>query len=225
MTPVRSAGLPMQFDINFERDEVYECGALLLTVLVCPEDVEKSRSSEIFRSLCGHALWLRYQVEPDDWTPVTVKPQYVFRDRKIVERDLAIVVKRLGERMVAGRMAIAFFQRSLLGEAAQLPKEIKRLSVNQMAEFVLEDAGQADVGNLKRRVWAPSLPVIHLAAAAAIAAQRLLKAREMSVLERFLFDPAHVAGIVRHAEDLEAMIAADAKIPVRADQLIRFRVI
>ena len=26
----------MQFDLNFERDEVYECGAVLLAVLACP---------------------------------------------------------------------------------------------------------------------------------------------------------------------------------------------
>jgi hypothetical protein len=43
---------------------------------------------------------------PFDWTPITVKPQYVFRDREIVDRDVRIIEKRVAERMVAGRMAV-----------------------------------------------------------------------------------------------------------------------
>src|SRR5262249_32283683 len=50
----------MQFDINLERQEVYECGALFLTVLACPKEVTTERSLQLYQSLCGHALWLRY---------------------------------------------------------------------------------------------------------------------------------------------------------------------
>jgi hypothetical protein len=73
-------------------------------------------------------------------------------------------------------MAIPYLQRSELGQAFIPPKPIERLSLNQMADFVLEDAGQSDAGNLERRYWAPSRPVIHLAAAAAVTGQALQKA-------------------------------------------------
>jgi len=147
----------------------------------------------------------------------------VFRDYKTIDRDVGFVVKRVGERMVAGRMAIPYFQQAELGRLPPLPKEVQRLSLNQMAEFVLDDAGQAETGNLEQRIWAPSRPVIHLAAAAAIAGQQLRKSGYPLALETLLFHRWLIEAIARLAEELEALIAKDPKFPVKADQLIRFR--
>jgi hypothetical protein len=207
----------MQFDLNFERDEVYECGAVLLAVLACP-GADDEKSSELYRSLCGMALWLWHLKNADDWTPILVKPQYVFRDRKVIDRDVAYVAKRLEKRLIAGRMAIAFFKKAI--GLQTLPKGIQRLSVNQMAEFVLDEAEQVDVSNVKRRFWAPSRPVIHLAA---IAGQKLSKGGELVGLERFLINRAFVEEVVRMGEELEALVAKDPKFPAKPDQLIRFR--
>jgi len=118
----------------------------LLTALACPQESEAERSLQHYLSLCGKALWLKHLSEPDDWTPITVKPQYVFRHYKSINRDVGFVVKRVRERMVAGRMAIPFFQQADLGRLPPLPKDVHRLSLNQMAEFVLDDAGQAETG-------------------------------------------------------------------------------
>jgi hypothetical protein len=194
----------LSFDLSFERDEVYECGAVLLTVLALPRQVGEERSSQLCWSLCGKALWHKHMMAPDDWTPITVKPQYVFRDRRIIDRDARIVEKRLGERMVAGRMAIPFLQQSALGAAGPLPDGVRRLSLNQMAEFVLEDAGQADAIKVERRYWSPSRPVIHLAAAAAMVGQQRRKSGQIIGLESFLFDRALIEEIVRGAEELPA---------------------
>jgi hypothetical protein len=213
----------MQFDFNFERNEVYECGAALLAVMACAKTVKDEKSSALYRSLCAHALWLQHLESPDDWTPITVRPQYVFRDRKVIDRDVAFVAKRLGERMVAGRMAVPFFLKPELGLLKSLPNQIRRLSINQMAEFVLDDAGQADAGNVERRFWAPSRPVIHLAAAAVIVGQQVRKSGYNLGLESLLVDRALIEAIVKLAEVLEGLVATDPKIPVKADQLIRFR--
>src|SRR5208283_1661859 len=105
-----------------------------------------------------------------------------------VDRDVKTVARRIGERMVAGRMAIPFFWHAGLGDTIMLPRGIERLSVNQMAKFVLDDAGQAEAGNVKKRVWGPSRPVIHLAAAAAFLAQQLKKAGGTPCLELLLLD-------------------------------------
>ena len=127
----------MPLDENFEYDEVYERGAILLTTLACPSDAAKSL--QLYLSLCGKALWLKHLMKPEDWKPIQVRPQYVFR------------------------MAIALLRKAVPGGLQRLPKEIRRLSVNQLALYVLEDAGQTEPGNVERRVWAPSRPVIHIA--------------------------------------------------------------
>lgn len=139
--------------LSFERNEVYECGAALLTILANPQEIDEERSGQLYLSLCGKALWLRRWLSPEDCTPITVKPEYVFRDPEVIDLDAAYGVKRVGERMVAGRMAIPFLQQAQLGRLPSLPKEIQRLSLNQMAEFVLDDAGQAETGNVEQRIW------------------------------------------------------------------------
>ena len=147
----------------------------------------------------------------------------MFCDPKQIDRDVGFVARRLSERMVAARMAIAFFQRSVLGEKVALPDGLSRLSVNQMAEFVLDDAEQAESSNVKTRYWLPSRPVIHISAAAAIMGQKLKKAGQSTSLESFLSDRDLIEVVVRLAAELEALIAKDPKFPVKADQLIRFR--
>ena len=213
----------MPFDENLKYDEVYERGAVLLTALAYPQQTDPTRSLQLYQSLCGKALWLKHLAEPDDWTPITVKPQYVFRHYTSINRDVGFVVKRVRERMVAGRTAIPFFQQAELGRLPPLPKDVQRLSLNQMAEFVLDDAGQAETGNLERRIWTPSRPVIHLAAAAAIAGQQLRQSGYPLALESLLFHRWLIEAITRLAEELEALIAKDPKFPVRPEQLIRFR--
>jgi hypothetical protein len=45
----------MQFDVNLARDEVYECGAALLTVLACAKEIGDERSLQLYLSLCAKA--------------------------------------------------------------------------------------------------------------------------------------------------------------------------
>jgi DNA modification methylase len=158
---------PQQVKIDFNKNPVYEGGATLLALLACPANGRsENRNAGLHASLCGKALWAYHLSNPENAIRTTVNLQHVFRDAKVIDRETNFVARRLGERLVAGRMAIPFLQKAELGCQPQLPSAIKRLSVNQMAEFVLDDIGHADSNNVKRRVWAPSRPVIHLAAAA-----------------------------------------------------------
>ena len=59
-------GGQMQLEVSFERNEIYECGAVLLTLLACPKELDKPRSLDRFLSLCGKALWLKHLASPDD---------------------------------------------------------------------------------------------------------------------------------------------------------------
>lgn len=212
----------MSFDLSLQRSVVYEWGARLLSVIACAREVDDGRAFQLYLSLCGRALWSKHLSAPDDWEPITVKPQYVFRRLEIIDRDVGFVERRLGERMVAGRMAIPYLQKAFTG-GGSLPGGIRRLSLNQMAEFAIKDAGQSDASNLKRRYWAPSRPVIHLAAAAAIVEQERRRSGQSIDIQSFLLDGALIEEIVRGAEELAGLIASDPKFPVKADQLIRFR--
>ena len=213
-------------EINFQNNAVYECGAILLAVLAHPaDDKDDDRRADIHASLCRHAIEFQYLSDPDNWRPKPVKLPYVFRDAKMAKRDVKFAAKRLGERLVAARMVIPFLQRAEAGQAPALPETIKRLSLNEMAVFVLDDAGQSDAGNVERRYWAPSRPVIHLAAATAVTGQALKKAGVPLGLELLLLWRELVEGIVQRAQAYEELIARDPAFPVKADALIKVRVI
>jgi hypothetical protein len=212
--------------ISFQNSEVYECGATLAAILAYPvDDKDDHRRANIRASLCRHAIEFQYLSNPDDWSPKAVKLQYVFRDAKIAERETKFAARRLGERLVAARMAIPFLQGSELGQPPDLPKAIKRLSLNEMAAFVLEDAGQSDAGNLKRRYWAPSRPVIHLAASMLVTGLELKKAGVPLGLELLLVWRELVEAIVQRAQAYEELIARDPAFPVKAGDLIKVRIV
>jgi hypothetical protein len=192
-------------------------------VLACPKASDDKKRPELHASLCGKALWIKYMLAQDDCTPVPVKLQYVFHDAKRVDRDFQFVGRRISERMVAGRMAVPFLWHAELGDAFLLPRGIERLSVNQMAEYVLDYAGQADPVNVEKRLWAPSRPVIHLAVAMALLAQNLKKIGRTPCPELFLLSREFIEAVVRQAEALERLIADDPKFRVKTEQLIRVR--
>src|SRR5262249_13708644 len=106
-----------------------------------------------------------------------------------------------------------------------LPSKIKRLSLNQMAEFVMEAAGQSDANNVKNRYFVPSRPVIHLAAAAAVLGQAIRKRGVRPGLEDILRCRELIEAIVQEAETFERLIEQDSSIPVKADKLIRVRIV
>jgi hypothetical protein len=212
-------------EIDFARNTVYECGAVLLVVLACPYNLTEERSAELHASLCAKAVWLDHLAKPDDYSPIEVKPQYAFRDPVLVDRDVRFVAKRFQRRRIASDMIIPFLQRAALGREPSLPSNIKRLSLNQMAEFVMEAAGQSDANNVERRLFVPSRPVIHLAAAAAVVGQAIHKAGFLLYLEHILLRRELIAAIVREAETFERLIEQDPSIPVKADMLIRVRIV
>jgi hypothetical protein len=67
---------------------------------------------------------------------------------------------------------------------------ITSIGCHTMAAYVAEDAGQADPANVLKRYWKPSRSVIHLAAAAAIVGQQLVKRQITPGLEIYFLDRA-----------------------------------
>src|SRR6266446_1441365 len=96
--------------IDFNCLAVYEAGALLVTLLAFPDASDETQGN-VHASLCNYALKVRSAIEPD-WTivPRPIKPFYAFRSERDCNRDLRTLVRRWRDRMVAGRMGIAFLK-------------------------------------------------------------------------------------------------------------------
>ena len=73
-----------------------------------------------------------------------MRPIYAFRSENEIAKDLRTLERRLRDRMIAARMAVPFLQQVEPGERPKLPKSIKRLSLNEMAAFVAEEAEQSE---------------------------------------------------------------------------------
>ena len=202
-------------NLSFQRSEEYESGAALL-----PQEKSEVRLGDLHGSLCARALWVRHLAHPDDTTAITAKPQYIFRDTQGIERHVKFVSKRLAEIFVAGRMMIPFLKRATMGEEANLPSDVTILSINRIAAFVLDDAEQSDVSNVKTRYWAPSRSVIHLAVVALIVAQEFKRKQAPLSFDDLLLRRDLIERIVQDGQDIESIMAADPKAPVRARPLL-----
>src|ERR1041384_349272 len=106
--------------MSFKQSPVYEIGARLLALLAYPMEKSEARLDEIHTSLCAKALQVRCLINPDDTTPIMVKPQDVVRETNLINRHTRMVARRLSERLVAARMAIPFFLKAELGRTPVL---------------------------------------------------------------------------------------------------------
>ena len=217
--------MPHYTSLNFSRYETYECGALLVSLLAYPQrEADMTQRENLRRSLCALALRAQFDEETNAWTkPRPMKPIYAFRDSQQIDRDLKPLKRLLHHRMIAARMAIGFLQEVELKRTPKLPKGIKRLSVNQMAGLVLEDGRESDAANVKKRIWRPSLPVIHLAAATAAIKDMADKAGFGPLgVGDLLTNRIVIERIVQEAQRYEPMLF-ESKLKIRPETLERVR--
>jgi hypothetical protein len=209
--------------IDFNRLAVYEAGALLVTLLAFPDASDETQRN-VHASLCIYALRIRSAIEPE-WTllPQAIKPLYALRGERDCNRDLRTLVRRWRDRMVAGRMGIAFLREALPGEVLKLPPDVKRLSINQLAELVLDDPRLTDPQNIETRIWRPSLPVVHLASAI----QVYLTLSEADTppigLERLLLNREMIESVIQGAAYHETLMVQSRHLHFDPEKMIRIR--
>ena len=83
--------------LDFNLLEVYEAGALLVTLLAYP-DARDETQGHVHASLCTYALRARSELEPD-WAlqPQPIKPLYTLRSQRDCNRALRTLERRLRE--------------------------------------------------------------------------------------------------------------------------------
>jgi hypothetical protein len=206
--------------LDFQKSEIYEGGAMLLTILAFPEELGEDKNEELIRSLCAMALQHKYLAAPEDQTPVTAKPQYLFRPTQLINREVKSVHKKFQDRLNAGRLITPFLEEAA-GHPVRLPTGVSRLSINQMIEFILPTSSQSEASNLATRIWRPSRRVIHLGAAAATVLQQRQAQQPEIPFETLLFDEQLIRAIVSLAQGYADAIAAWPRFPVSAASLVR----
>ena len=208
--------------IDFNRLQIYEAGALLLTLLAYPDASDETQGN-IHLSLCSHALRVRSEIEPD-WALLAqpIKPIYALRSQRDCNRDLRTIERRMRDRMVAGRMGIAFLREALPGQVLGLPAGVKRLSINQLAELVL-DTRFTDPENVETRIWRQSLPVIHLASAIQVYLTLSEADARPIGLETLLLNREVIELIIQGAEYHETLLAQSRHLRFDPERLIRIR--
>lgn len=210
--------------LHLDGDQPYEAGATLLTVLAWPEMIDDAHAmSQRHAALCQIFLTARIDVDPASANLAqSVKPLYFRQPEKNVSRFDHQLHERLDDRMVAARVAIPFL-RVAAGQEVNLPKGVKRLSLDQITDMVLSDplTRERDPKNFQTRVWRPSRPVIHIASAVAVImddAQR--QGIEFTVAD-FFFRSNLIAGVVNLSEQYAELIPAITAIDMQSDRLIR----
>lgn len=214
----------LNYGIDYTRNESYECGMILLTILAYPEPNTDMQKENLHASLCHLYLRAEFEEEPE-WrnTPQSIKPLYAFRTEKQVSKDLRQLQRRLRDRMIAARIAMPFLQEVNIGKLPVLPKPVARLSLNGMCSLVLDDAGHSDPENVETRIWRKSIPVIHLAAAVAILKDQLDKMsdKEVSIYDLVL-NPSAVEWIISASQIYADMLVKSDRFKIKVDSLIEF---
>jgi hypothetical protein len=216
-----------EFLVDFSALETYECGAILLALLAYPNDTNDKHRPALHASLCSEYLRDRYANAADEAVPQLIKPIYAFRRDRDVKKDMKTLGRRLRDRQVAARMIMGFLQEAS-GSAVRLPPGVTRLSLNQLSAMVQADANQADPENVESRIWRPSIPVIHIAAAVATVLNNSVREgiAETSWGD-ILASQSIVEQIVAYSQLIEFYIEISEKIRTRlhisSDKLIKLR--
>jgi hypothetical protein len=153
-----------------------------------------------------------------------VKAKYAFRDVRTIKTDLKIIDRLVRDRMVAAEVAIAFLQKAQ-GCAPKLPSAVNRLSINQLSQFLKKRAKQSNAENFETRVWRPSLPVIHLAAAVATAINdRERTGEKRTSYGNLIADIELIGNVLNYTIKYEKIIKTN-KLPINAKKLVSIRLV
>jgi hypothetical protein len=120
-------------------------------------------------------------------------------------------------------MAIAFLKEALPGHPLTLPAGMKRLSINQLTELVLDQFPGSD--NVETRIWRPSLPVIHLCSTVQIFLSQLEPEIGPVASEALLLDRNAIELVIRTAEYHETVLAQSRHLRIDPDKVIRIRIV
>jgi hypothetical protein len=212
---------PRKLVLDSKNQSLFECGAAVLALLAFPSSTDAERA-EIAASLCSAHLRAKFKEagNPEE----LVKAKYAFRDEATIRKDLKKLDRLVRDRMAAAHVAIAFLQNAI-GHRPNLPGDVKRLSINQLSEFAMRHANQSIPENFETRIWRPSRPVIHLAAAVAVAINdRESMGEKRTGYGDLIANDDFVAKVLIYTKEFELIIRTN-KLPAIGDKLVSIQLV
>ena len=223
-------------EIDLSRSQPFEACAALVSVLAHPEASDDARA-RLMASLCHLVLKGAFlggeAAEQAKERPI--KPIYAFRsdDDDDMRKDLKKIRRLLRDRMVAAQMALPLIMRAEGTLPAKLPEGLSKLSLNELGPWAMskvpkadEDDVKSESGNIESRIWRPSLPAIHLAAALAVVMQRTSKEGYGEIEIGQLLTQFWIAEQVAElGERYGVLIEKGSVLPGKPPGLIRFRLV
>ena len=209
------------YEVDLTSPDLFDVAALLISHLAWPARADCKQRSGLYLSVYAWCVRERAARDPS-WgeQPQFIQPNAVCRAESDIARDIRTLERRVRDRLTAGHIAMAFLKETGLGATPKLPAGAKRLSLNQMIEHM--DLGFSAVDNIAKRVWRPSLPVIHLCAAWASVQQEhwtALGARADLITS---FQSPEVLAQIIHRAELYVPLLERGRLAVQADTLVRF---
>lgn len=208
-----------EITLNMAATEPYEIGAAA-TVLMCwPGEADEAKRAEQHVRLCAWAVRKLVADEPGgELRPWPIKPVYAFSSGAF---RLDAIERRRDLRLRMGYLAMPFLKTAALG-ANETFKGMSGLSVAALIDWIGDvEPGlgrEVDGANFRQREWRPSLPVIHLAAAARV----LMRQDDENGRERswapFILERDRVEAWLRLAMEIEPF-ALQAFPEIEAAQL------
>jgi hypothetical protein len=116
------------------------------------------------------------------------------------------------------------------GNTVRLPPGVTRLSLNQLSALVQMDANQTDPENVKSRIWRPSIPAVHIAAAVAVVLNDSVRAGAVETSwGDILASRSIIQQIVHYSQLFEIYIENSERIRsqlnINSDRLIKLRLV
>lgn len=141
----------------------YPAGAMLLALLVDPPVARHRKDwTNTYDFLCHCGIV--DLVKSDPLIQLSEQEAASYENKPRFRQRMNRIYDQLKRRLTAAHMAIGKFQEAETGEHGPLPKGIKRLSVNEMADCMAErrETRETSKSNVIARVWSPSKPVMLL---------------------------------------------------------------
>jgi hypothetical protein len=188
--------------VDFDTQPIFEIASTVLVALLYSElkDTDADRSHAL-TILCARALHMRAQQDPG-WVHAAAPSKLCYAMTSVdeINRALKDINRRLRRRWVAGTMALPFLEIAATGHCAIAQDQRGKTTVNHLASRVLGNAPECSPEDVKKRIWGPSKPVLHLAAAFSFERYVRAQRKEEFDFDDFFWSPEFVARIIVAAD-------------------------
>ena len=182
-------------------------GTLLVSLLYSePRDTDDVRSHAL-TVLGARALHAR-AAKDAEWANSIApnRPCYTVQSVDAINRGLVDINRRLRRRWIAGEMALPLLEIVDTGRCRAMEHFREKPTINKLAGRFLNRGSQNSIEDIKKRIWSPSKPVLHLAAAFSLEKYTLFKNGEDFDFDAFLWDSVLVARLISIAELYERLV-------------------